>query len=133
MKSDPVIEEKRKKCIGLLMEILGYKKGVRLPSNTYSYLKQYKDTCGYDVVYETIERQRESIEWALANKQFCDDRSMVSYVFAIIQNNIMETIRLNESRAKQSRTIQPVFEEEMIVNNANKKKVKDISAYVSDD
>lgn len=132
-KTDQTIEEKRQRCIKLLTEILGYTNGIKMPTNAYSHLKEYKDTCGYDVVYETIKLQRDSIEWALENKHFRDERNKVNYIFAIIQNNIMDTIRLMEAQKKKARSVQPVSEEDMMVGNAEKKKVKDISAYVTDD
>lgn len=84
--------ENRMKCISKLMDILGYKQGMKLPTITYKKIKEY-EVYGYDVLYETILRQEKSIQWALTNKQFTSETSKISYIMAILQNNVMDSYK----------------------------------------
>ena len=48
---------------------------------------------GYDVINKTIDKSYDSIQYALRNKDFRNDVGKISYIFAIIKNNINDVYK----------------------------------------
>ena len=80
----------RDKCIQFVMDLLGYRPGMKLPTLTYKKIKEYEEPYGLDVLYETMLSCEQSCTWALQNKQFTGEVAKIMYIFAIFQNNAMD-------------------------------------------
>ena len=93
----------RFQCIDKLMDIMGYQPGMKLPTIAYKMINEYEKPYGFDVLLETMEDQKKNMQWALNNKQFTSETSKVRYLFAIIQNNAMDSWqkKVRTERAKR--------------------------------
>lgn len=124
----------RQKCIDFLMDLLGYKPGMKLPTVTFKMIKEYEEPYGLDVLYATMVSQRQSCEWALMNKSFAQETAKIFYLFAIFQNNAMtewkkkvaaqKSIQMAEKQAENL-----VIEEESDMTYVPQKK-KDIRRFL---
>ncbi len=81
--------ENRKKCIDFMMEILGYESQMKPNTYIFKLLKEL-EPFGYDVIYETMMKVSKDIAWALNTKQFINETAEIKYIFAIINNNVMD-------------------------------------------
>lgn len=94
---------------------------------------------GYDVIIETIEKCRSAIEYSLKTKQFKNDLNRISYLMAIIKNNINDVYKehvRHEKIAEKQQTQTSNFEEvceKAIMNIGSKQKAKDISSFLEED
>ena len=93
----------RRKCTDLIMEYMGYKPKMKLPTLTFKLVEEYKDPIGFDVLYETLLSQRNNIEYAFRNKDFGGDIARIQYLFAIIQNSYGEFWRKKVAQERENR------------------------------
>ncbi len=91
--------EWRNKCTEYMQEIMGYDADMKLPTRWYKFLNEFAKY-GFDVVYDTIDVNKNTFLWALDNKSFKNDSHALSYFNAIIQNSIMEQYRKKKLREK---------------------------------
>ena len=91
------------------------------------------------MIFKTIEKCRSSIEYSVNTKSFKNDVNKISYIMAIITNNIndvyKEHLREEKTIKKQQRQTNniDVVDEQSILNIGSKQKAKDISSFLEDD
>lgn len=73
-------------------DFLGYKKGQVFPTVLCKRLKEL-EFYGYDVINQTVKKCKSSIEYALTHKDFASENGKISYIFAIIKNNINDVYK----------------------------------------
>jgi len=90
-------DKKDKKYYSLIkdticFEFLGYQKGQKFPT---TLTKKLKELSFYpnEVIYKTIQDQKENIEYWILRKDFSSDYGKIAYIFAIITNNINDVYR----------------------------------------
>ena len=122
----------KNKISDYLIELLGYGQGMKLPTITYKKIEEYRNTCGFEVLYETIKKVSDSIRWAVNNKEFRNEVGKISYIFAIIQNNIgedyLEKKKFIEEEHK-TRDID-VIPADLNIHNDYVRKARDLSEYI---
>lgn len=117
---------------------MDYQTGQTFPTILTKKLKEL-EFYGYDVIIETIEKCRSSIEYSLKTKQFKNDMNRISYLMAIVKNNINDVYRehIRAEKIEEKQRIQTSnFEEiceESIMNIGSKQKAKDISSFLEED
>ncbi len=146
-KSKPATEKKKKprvtgvrkeqdiqkhKITDYLIDLLGYKNGMKLPTVTYRKIESYRETCGFEVLYNTIVKQKDSILWAINNKEFKNETAKICYIFAIIQNNVGEVYLEQKKANKTSVLSEDVIPADLDIHNDFVRKARDLSAYVED-
>lgn len=89
------------KCVNLMMSELGYDDSF-VPTLIMKNLKRYEKV-GYDVAHKTIEQQHDAIMWALQNKTFIKEFNKITYVFRIIDNNILDVYEAKKRDKEQKR------------------------------
>lgn len=100
--SSVIQKESRSQCIELWYELLQYQAWQKMPSLVFSKLKSW-EPYGYDVVYATMNGERQRINWALVNKQFKNDSQCIAYLCAIIENNLNDYYKvINYARKKEA-------------------------------
>lgn len=85
----------------ICFDFLNYEKGQVFPTALTKKLKEL-DFYGYEVIFETIQRSEKNIEYALTVKEFKNDSSKISYLMAIVKNNINDVykeLQRNERKA----------------------------------
>lgn len=126
----------RWKTVDLIAEILGYQKGQVFPTVVHKKLKEL-EFYGYRCVYETILRQRKTIQWYMENKDFDSDYNRIAYMFAIIKNNINDVYRdmkkLADEKHRRAKKVNALdIADPMEVENAGTV-AKNISKWLEDD
>lgn len=99
-------KEDRSRCIDLWYEFLQYQAWQKMPSLVFSKLKSW-EPYGYDVIYATMDGERNSINWALNNKRFNNDSQCIMYLCAIIENNLNDYYKV-VMNAKKKETVRKV-------------------------
>lgn len=123
-------QEWYRKSVKLLMVELEYDDSF-VPTLIMKNIKKY-ERVGYDVVYDTICQQHNAIMWALQNKTFDKEYYKITYIFKIIDNNILDVYHAKKHNEEQKK-----INEAMIVpqdDNINNKKqaTRDISRFLED-
>lgn len=120
------------------IEFLDYVPGQVFPTILTKKLKEL-EFYGYDVINKTIDKSYDSIQYALRTKYFRNDVGKISYIFAIIKNNINDVYKqvLTEEKSEKRQQEQvaniDVVDEQLIMNIGTKQKAKDISSFLEDD
>ena len=120
------------------IEFLDYVPGQVFPTILTKKLKEL-EFYGYDVINRTIDKSYDSIQYALRTKDFRNDVGKISYIFAIIKNNINDVYKqvLTEEKSEKRQQEQvaniDVVDEQSIMNIGTKQKAKDISSFLEDD
>lgn len=131
--------ENRKRTINVIAcDFLDYNTGQVFPTVLTKKLKEL-EFYGYDVIMETIEKCRSSIEYSIKTKSFKNDMNKISYIMAIIKNNIndvykehLRTEKVMEKQQEQATNFEAV-NEDTIMNIGSKQKAKDISDFLEGD
>lgn len=130
--------ENRKKVIEkFAIDFLDYKPGQVFPTVLTKKLKEL-EFYGYDVINRTIDKVYNSIQYAIQHKDFKNDIGKISYIFAIIKNNINDVYRqvLREEKIKEKQKTQTdhfeSISESELMNIGSKKKAKDISEFLEE-
>lgn len=119
-------------CIDKLMDILGYQEGMKMPTVAYKKLKEF-ESYGYDVVLDTICNQVDSINYFMNTKSFNSEYGRVAYVFAIIQNNIMDEYNRKKRAKKQITLVDKAPDMPIEISDIGNIKVKkDVSSLLGD-
>lgn len=130
---------KRKEVIDVICyEFLDYETGQKFPTVLTKKLKEL-EFYGYEVVLETIRKCSSSIEYAVKTKNFKNEVGKISYIMAIVQNNINDVYKEHnrKEKLKEKQDKQTIhFEAENsveIMNIGSKHKGKDISDFLEDE
>lgn len=107
-------EALRKKCIDYMHELLDYEGFMQIPTIFYKKLKEW-EPYGFNVVYKAMTLAEKSIKQALKSKDFESEYHKVSYLSAIIVNNLNDAFKI-ETLKRQSESSQPVIETDNIEN-----------------
>ena len=94
---------------------------------------------GFDVINQTVKKCHSSIEYALTHKDFANENGKISYIFAIIKNNINDVYKecqrkeKIEERQEKKIVIIETVDERSIMDIGSKQKGKDISEFLEDE
>ena len=125
--------EIKNKCIDFLMDLMGYKPKMKLPTLTFKKIEEYREPYGFDVLLSTLKKEEGAIRWALQNKDLKSETARVLYIFGIVQNSAGGVWR---DKVKKQRAMR-INEEEINLGdleiNNGKQKVRDITAYVEEE
>lgn len=127
--------ENRKKVIEkFAVDFLDYEPGQVFPTVLTKKLKEL-EFYGYDVINRTIDKTYDSIQYAIQHKDFKNDMGKISYIFAIIKNNINDVYKqiVQEEKEKKSETICEIENEVDIDNIQTNHKEKNIKKWLEDD
>lgn len=129
----------RAQVIDILAEIIGYEKGQKFPSLLTKTLKELSDFYKWEVVLQTVEQNRASMENAILHKNFGSEYAKYAYLMAIIRNSIDDVNRkykINKTIVKSTQQKEPAEVElmaEHIENIGTTKGNNDISKFLEDD
>lgn len=103
----------------IIAELLEYGEGQRL--SPYA-LKKYKELSFYtdEVILETFQKERGSIEYYVSKKHFDSEQRKITYIFTIIQNHIADVDRIyKKKKAEQKKADRQIAFAESMVENLN--------------
>ncbi len=124
----------RAKVIDVIVtDFLHYAPGQVFPTVLTKKLKEL-EFYGYDVILKTIQNKYSAIEYSMTTKDFANDMGRISYIMAIIKNNINDVYRsvLAEEKVKTT-TVHEIDTSVDIDNIQATHKEKDISKFLEDD
>lgn len=125
--------ENRKKVIEkFAIDFLDYEPGQVFPTVLTKKLKEL-EFYGYDVINRTIDKAYNSIQYAIQHKDFKNDIGKISYIFAIIKNNINDVYKQIVQEEKRSETVCEIDNEVDINNIQTNHKEKNIQKWLEDD
>lgn len=125
--------EDRKNVIErFVVDFLDYKPGQVFPTVLTKKLKEL-EFYGYDVINRTIDKAYNSIQYAIQHKEFKSDVGKISYIFAIIKNNINDVYKQVVQEEKRSETVCEIDNEVDIDNIQTNHKEKNIKKWLEDD
>ena len=113
-------------------EYLGYEKGQVFPTVLCKRLQEL-EFYGFDVINQTVKKCHSSIEYALTHKDFANENGKISYIFAIIKNNINDVYKQTVKEDNAPKVEHYVDETVDIENIQTKHKEKDITKWLEDD
>ena len=126
-----LIKQQKRNCINKMGEILDVGENGFVPP---VYVKMFGKFAkvGFDVLYEVLCEQEDSIKWAFRNKKFTNDYHAAKYLDAILCNNYRQVKeRIDTQKRMQAMQHDPEIEQDEVeFNRANKN--KDISNLVGD-
>ncbi len=73
-------------------EYLDYVPGQIFPTLFFRKLKEL-EFYGYEIIYKTMCKCDNNIQWSIKNKEFKNEAGKISYIFAIIKNNINDVYK----------------------------------------
>lgn len=114
------------------VDFLDYKPGQVFPTVLTKKLKEL-EFYGYDVINRTIDKSYNSIQYAIQHKDFKNDVGKISYIFAIIKNNINDVYKQVVQEEKKSETVYEIDNEVDIDNIQTNHKEKNIKKWLEDD
>jgi len=114
------------------VDFLDYKPGQVFPTVLTKKLKEL-EFYGYDVINRTIDKAYNSIQYAIQHKDFKNDIGKISYIFAIIKNNINDVYKQIVQEEKRSETVCEINNEVDIDNIQTNHKEKNIQKWLEDD
>lgn len=114
------------------VDFLDYKPGQVFPTVLTKKLKEL-EFYGYDVINRTIDKAYNSIQYAIQHKDFKNDIGKISYIFAIIKNNINDVYKQIVQEEKRSETVCEIDNEVDINNIQTNHKEKNIQKWLEDD
>ena len=114
------------------VDFLDYKPGQVFPTVLTKKLKEL-EFYGYDVINRTIDKAYNSIQYAIQHKEFKSDVGKISYIFAIIKNNINDVYKQVVQEEKRNETVCEIDNEVDIDNIQTNHKEKNIKKWLEDD
>ena len=113
-------------------DFLGYKSGQVFPTILCKRLKEL-EFYGYDVINETANKCKSSIEYALSTKSFSSDNGKIGYIFAIIKNNINDVYK-QKIKEENKPAIEHYIDESVDIDNIQTThKEKNIKKWLEED
>ena len=125
--------ELKNKCIDFLIDVMGYKPKMKLPTLTFKKIEEYREPYGFDVLLDTLRKEEQTIRWSLANKDLKSETAKILYIFGIIQNSAGGVWRNKVKKQREMRINEEEIDLGDLEINNGKQKVRDISAYVEED
>lgn len=113
-------------------EFLGYKSGQVFPTILCKRLQEL-EFYGFDVINKTVQKCSSSIEYALTHKNFVNEGIKISYIFAIIKNNINDVYKQVVKEDNIPKTEHYIDDTVDIEDIQTKHKEKDITKWLEDD
>ena len=116
-------------------EFLGYHKGQKFPAyinkklGEFSYYKA-------DVILKTIEKKNDSIMYFMQNKEFKSESGKISYIFAIISNNINDVnkeYQWHKKAEQQEHKTEMISVPEITISAPVNSGVRDITNWLEDE
>ena len=92
-------EQKRKKCIDFMYELLGYDDFMKMPTIFYKKLNEWSPY-GYDVIYAAMVLTETDIRNSIRQKTFKDEYCKTIYASMIIENHLNDAYKIAEHNAK---------------------------------
>lgn len=111
-------EQQRKQCIDKMYDYMGYQSFMKIPTIFYKKLKDWEGY-GYNVIYRAMLLAENGIQRALTSKEFDSEFNKVTYLSAIIQNQLNDALKL-EKREKSVKADTPKIEIDNISNIGRK-------------
>ena len=111
-------EQQRKQCIDKMYDYMGYQSFMKIPTIFYKKLKDWEGY-GYHVIYRAMLLAESGIQKALTSKEFDSEFNKVTYLSAIIQNQLNDALKL-EKREKSVKADTPKIEIDNISNIGRK-------------
>ena len=125
--------EDRKKIIQkFAAEFLDYVPGQVFPTVLAKKLKEL-EFYGYDVINRTIDLTYDSIQYAIQHKNFKNDVGKISYIFAIIKNNINDIYKQTVQEEKEKKIVYEIDDSVDINNIQTNHKEKNIKKWLEED
>lgn len=107
-------EEYRKECIDIMCRrYFNYNQIGKFNPVLVDRLKRLNDIASYNTVLNTIKAQIKSLDYA-NTKNFASETQKISYMIAIIRNNLSNTLKkmeINEKLAKKNRIDEEIIKE----------------------
>lgn len=117
-------------------DFLDYKPGQIFPTLLVKKLKEL-EFYGYDVINKTIDKSYDAIQRALSSISFDNDIGKISYIFAIIKNNINDVYKAvsaeNKRAADEKVPCYDFFDMPNIESIQTKHKEKNIKKWLEED
>ena len=113
-------------------EFLDYVPGQVFPTILTKKLKEL-EFYGYDVINKTIDKSYDSIQYALRTKDFRNDVGKISYIFAIIKNNINDVYKQVANEEKEQKRECDIATSVDIDNIQTTHTEKNITKWLEDD
>ena len=118
-------------CIDYLSSLLGYDDNLPAPTFLYKKLEEM-NKCGYKVIYKTIDQQEEAILWAVEHKEFKNEINKISYIMAILRNNVIDVYKEEKATAIKERQQDQAKVISFDDYKVQKQKTKDISRWLDE-
>lgn len=96
--------ELRDMCIKSICDVADYKLA---PTFLNKIICEIGNAVGYDVLYETIQRDMEKFEWVNANKQFSSEIQRLCYYQSIIKNTVIDVYKEFQEKIEKENSIVP--------------------------
>lgn len=93
-------------------DLLGYEERQPYPSYLFKLYKQL-DFYSNEIILKTILEKYETLKFYADNKPFSNESGKLSYLFAIIKNNIAEIDKREKKRSKFLENVLPQYEEKL--------------------
>ena len=111
-------KESRNKCLDDLLEVCGYGNGRPVNTIIFRRLKEWNDYYSWETIIRSVALSRSAIQKADSTKSFTSEAGRLSYMLAIINNNLADA---NKSEPVAVSTIKEAPEEIEIISAAPKK------------
>lgn len=96
----------RKECIKEICDIAGYNEEIVVPAFLNKIINDIGKKVGYDILLETIRRNRQSFEWANEHKEFSSELNRLFYYKSIITNHVVEVYKEEQERKEQGKRME---------------------------
>lgn len=84
----------------IFQDFLNHEEGQAVPSYLFKKLKEL-DVYPTQVIYNTVIRNKSSINYYMNSKEFVNDSARINYIFAIIKNNINDEYKRFKAKKKK--------------------------------
>lgn len=113
-------------------EFLGYQTGQKFPAYIQKKLNEL-NYYSYDVILKTIDKMSDKIMYYMNNKEFKNESGKISYIFAIISNNINDVNKEYQWKRKNEEHEHHTEIVDIPEEIPTPSKVKDISSWLDGD
>ena len=113
-------------------EFLGYQAGQKFPAYIQKKLNEL-NYYSYDVILKTIDKMSDKIMYYMNNKEFKNESGKISYIFAIISNNINDVNKEYQWKKKNEEHEHHTEIVDIPEEIPTLSKVKDISSWLDGD
>lgn len=95
----------RRQCLSEICDVAGYDESVVVPTFLNKMINEIGKKVGYDVLLETIRRNRKCFEWANEHREFPNELNRLFYYKSIILNNVIEVYKEEQLNKEQQRRV----------------------------